>query len=147
MRKGGFIVGGLVALGVYLSYRAWNIKESIRFFEYGINSLKVSLSNILQPEVLFNITVYNPNRTSVPVNEVFGVVKIKGNTISNFKNTEPININGQETKSIPIRARISAISLVATLFTKSAVNNVEIDGMVKTGFFDFPINKIIPIKS
>ncbi len=147
MRKGGWIVGGIVTLGLYLSYRTWNVKESVKFFQYGINGLKLNLSNILAPEVMFNVTVYNPNKTSVPISDVFGVVKIQNNIISNFKSTAGVNINGEETKSIPIRARISALSIISTVFSKTKIAEVVVEGMVKTPYFDFPINKTLQLKT
>lgn len=146
MHKGGFIITGLVLLGLWASYRVWNVKESIRYFQYGISGLKFNFNNILKPIVTFSVQVYNPNKTSIPINQCFGVIMYKDVQVSTFQTTDQININGQETITIPIRANVSALSVITSLLRKSTVTNLDITGMIKTSLFDFPISKSIPIK-
>jgi LEA14-like dessication related protein len=147
MHKNSIVVPGLVLAGLYVAYRAWNINQSIDYFQYGINNVRISISNIINPLITFNLTVFNPNKTSVPINEAFGVISYNGTQISTFRTLEKININGQETRSIPMEARVSAISVITAALRKSSTTNLQFTGMVKTSFFDFPISKLIPIKS
>lgn len=147
MKKGGLIVGGLIALGLWASYRVWNVKESIKYFQYGITGLKFNFSNILKPLVTFSVQVYNPNKTSVPINQCFGTITYQNQQLATFNTTDQINISGQETVIIPVTARVSALSVVTALLRKTTASDIFIQGMIKTSLFDFPIQKTIPLKS
>ena len=146
MKKSGFIFGGIFLLGLWASYRVWNVKESIRYFQYGITGLKFNFSNLLSPVVTFSIQVYNPNKTSVPVNQCFGTISYKNAQVAVFNTVGQININGQETVNIPVSAKVSALSVITSLLRKNMTSNLFVEGMIKTSLFDFPISKTIPLK-
>ncbi len=145
MNNKKILVGSGVAALVYLGYKAWNVKRSIGFFQYSISSVKVSLKNILQPQIIFGIQIYNPNKTGVPVNEFFGTIKYGNAILANFKNVGQINLSGNETKVVEVAARVSALSLLAQIVAGKNYKAVQIDGIIKTGFFDMPVTKNVSI--
>jgi LEA14-like dessication related protein len=147
MNNKKLLVGGGIALLAWLGYKSWNVKRSIDFFQYSISSIKVSLKNILQPQIIFGIQIYNPNKTGVPVNEFFGTVKYGNTLLANFKSTGQINLSGNETKVVDVTARVSALSLLAQIVAGKSYKAVQIDGMIKTGLFDMPISKTVNLSA
>ena len=147
MKKGGLIVGAIALIGLWARYRVWNVKESIKYFQYNLGGLKINFSNILQPLVMFDVQVYNPNKTSIPINQCFGTISYQNSQVATFNTTDKINISGQETIIIPVTAKVSALNVITALLRKSATSNLFIEGIIKTSLFDFPISKTIPLKS
>ncbi len=147
MQKGKWLGLGILAAAMFTGYRIWNTNESIKYFQYSLKGLSFNLKNILQPEIIITLSIYNPNRTSVPVNDLFGVLKLKGLILANFKNTEPLNISGQETKDVVLRTRLSVLSVASSILNKTSFTEMQIEGMIKTGLFDLPISKTFNYKS
>lgn len=137
------LIGAGVAVAAYLGYKAWNVKHSISFFQYSISSIKFSFKNILQPQILFGIQIYNPNKTGVPVNEFFGTIKYGNTLMASFNSAGPINLSGNETKVIDVVARVNALSLVAQILAGKSYPTVQVDGMIKTSLFDMPLSKTV----
>jgi LEA14-like dessication related protein len=136
-----------IAAVVYAAYRTANIKKSIEFFQYSLSGLKVRFNKVLQPEIIFSIQVYNPNLTSVPVNDFFGVIKKADQVLASFKNISPINLGGKETQVIEVSAKVNLISLVLKIIAGGKLDTVTVDAILKTGFFDMPIKKEISLSS
>lgn len=145
MKNKTLLIGAGVAAAVYLGYKAVNVKNSVAFFQYSISSIKVSLKNILQPQIIFGVQVYNPNKTGVPVNEFFGTIKYGNTLLASFNNSSPINLSGNETKVIDVTARVNALALLAQIIAGKAATTLKIDGMLKTGLFDMPVSKTVSL--
>lgn len=140
------IGAGAAGLG-YLLYKSWNVKKSVDFFQYSISSLKVSFRNILQPELIFGIQVYNPNKTGVPISEFFGTINYGSVLLANFRSTGPIVLAGSESKVIDVATRVSVMNVLAQIFAGTSQPNVVVNGMLKTPFFDLPIKKTVSMSS
>ncbi|MFZ4056971.1 MAG: LEA type 2 family protein [Ferruginibacter sp.] len=143
--KGKLLVGLGLGLVGYVTYRSWQLNNTIKFLQYSISGLKFRINNILQPEIIFSISVYNPNRTSIPVNDFLGQITAGNNVLASFKAAKPINIAGEETQTIQVSARVSAIQLVRQIFNKQKLESIQIDGIIKTGFFDLPVKRTVSI--
>jgi LEA14-like dessication related protein len=124
---------------VWAGYRAWNMNESIKFFQYSFSGVKFSM-NGLSPVATITLNVYNPNRTGVPINDVFGVIKAPdGGILANFKNVSPIQLAGNETATIQLRCTINALAVVLKIIRGTKTPHVNIEAMLKTGVFDMPL--------
>ena len=131
---------------MFAAYKSWNIKESIKYLQYDISGLKIRLKNLLQPEIVFAITVYNPNKTAVPVQSFFGnIINGNGMLLGSFRSESQINLAGKESQTVDVSARVSALSVVMQIIQKKKIENVKMQGMLKTGFFDMPFQKIVSL--
>ncbi len=135
---------GLAAL-VFATYKSWNLNQSIKYFQYSLSGLKFRLKNILQPELIFSIDVFNPNQVSVPVQAFFGTIKNGGSVVANFNTNSAVNIDGQRSANIEVAARINALGVIWNLIQKKQINSLQIDGMIKTGLFDMPFQKTVAV--
>ena len=130
-----------IAAVMYAAYRVANLKKSVEFFQYSLSGLKFRISKSLQPEIIFSIQVYNPNQTSIPVNDFFGVIKQGDKVLANFKNLSAISLGSNETQTIDISAKINVVSVVMQIIRGQKINSLTVDAMLKTGFFDMPVKK------
>jgi LEA14-like dessication related protein len=136
----------IAAVAAFAAYRMWNKKESIKFLQYQIAGLRFRAPNIFSPEITFSINVYNPNKTVIPVNSFFGTIKQSGTIVANFENTSPINLQGNTSQVIDIKANVKAISLVLAIIRNQInLKAVQIDGMIKTGYFDVHVNTTVNV--
>lgn len=142
----GKLLLGLGALA-FISYRVWNAKESIKFFQYSFSGVKFGMQGI-SPVVTLSVKVYNPNRTGIPVNEVFGVIKAPdGGILANFKNVNAIQLAGNESAVIDLRSEVNALGIIIRLIQgKLQLPFVRIEAMLKTGLFDMPLNNQVSLK-
>ncbi len=123
----------------WLGYRAWNLNESIKFFQYSFSGVKFAFSGA-SPIITIGLNVYNPNLTGVPINDVFGVIKAPdGSVLANFKNVSPIQLAGNETATIQLRCTVNALSVVLKILRGTKIPHVNIEAMLKTGLFDMPL--------
>jgi hypothetical protein len=90
------------------------------------------------PILLIKLNIYNPNRSSVPVNGILGKIYFKGQPLVNFVNEDRLVINGAQTGQVTIRARLSLFSTAVALFQKDPFKKIEIDGLIKTSVTDIP---------
>lgn len=147
MNKKKVLVGaGLLAI-IYATYRSFNLSKSIEYFQYSITGLKFKISNILKPEIIFAISIYNPNRVSVPVQSFFGTIKSGNTVLANFSSASPININGNQQSTIDVSARVNALTVLGNLIRGKKISSVVVDGMIKTGLFDLPILKTVSLSA
>jgi LEA14-like dessication related protein len=143
--KTGWLVGaGIVAL-VFAAYKSSGISKSLNYLQYQIAGLKFNFKNWLQPEIIFSISVTNPNDTGIPVEKFFGNVKNGSSIIANFNSTSPISLAGGETATIDVSAKVNALSVAMQLLNGSKVKSLTIEGLIKTGFFDQKFTKEVAI--
>jgi LEA14-like dessication related protein len=148
MKKGTkWLIGGGVLAAAYAVYKTMNIQKSIEFFQYSITGLKFKVSNILKPEVIFDISVYNPNKTAVPVTSFFGTIKSGATILANFNNVSAITVGGNQQSTISVSAKINALTVILKLISGSKITSVIVDGMLKTSLFDLPITKTVTLSS
>jgi len=134
-----------LAAAAFVVYKMWNTKESLKFFQYSISGVKFRM-NGFTPEIIFAVDVYNPNKTSIPVQAFFGNIKQGTNVIATFNNTNPITIGENTTQTISITAKVKAFSLVMAIINKQVnLHKVDLEAMVKTGFFAMPIKTTIDV--
>ena len=141
-----FLGAGVLAI-IYAAFKASSISRSISFFQYSITGLKFRVSNVLKPEIIFAVGIYNPNRVSVPVTSFFGTIKNGTTILASFSNDTPVVINGQQQSTIQVAARVNALTVVASLISKKKISSVFIDGVMKTGFFDLPIQQTVSLST
>lgn len=132
-----FIAGGGILL--WLVSRAKSIKETVQFLEYTPGKIKLKFEGLV-PVLTIRLDIYNPNRTSVPMNGVIGQLYFKGRPVASFVNKEPVNINGNETSSVDMKVKLSLFNTAVALFTKEPKKEVVVDGLIKTAITDIPFN-------
>lgn len=130
-----FLFGGIA----YLAYRVWNTQASVKMFQYAFEGVRFTLEGLV-PIVYIKLNIYNPNRTTVPVQTVVGNVFYKGNRIASFTNTAQLAINGQENRTIELKVRLSLANVLITVLNKNPAKEVEVSGLIRTGFFDLPFS-------
>lgn len=145
--KNKVLLGGLVAYAGILFLKYKQAPITLKFFQYSLKGLKFKLSKTLVPEVIVSIEIFNPNRGAVPVTDFFGTISSKGVVLANFRNTEPVNINGSEQSTITVSAKISAAALVMKIINGSLTGVLDIDAVIKSNFFTMPIKKQFDLKT
>lgn len=146
MKKGWLLIGGAVAAVIYAASRSKAIQETVKYLQYDITGVKFKVSNILKPEVLLTFNIFNPNKTSVPVQDIIGQIKASGTTIASFSNVSPITINGEQNTSVQVSARISALSLVLKIIRGESLGVLTVDALLKTGSYSIPVVKTLALK-
>lgn len=130
------LIGG-GALALYLISRAKAIKETVKFLEYTPGDVSLKFEG-LTPIINIRLDIYNPNRTSVPVNGVLGRIFFKGKSVASFTNADKVIINGNESTSVNVKVRLSLFNAAVALLTKDPSRKLEIDGLIKTSVTDIP---------
>lgn len=141
------LIGGGIAAALLLANKTWAQKESLKYFQYSLSGVRFNLKNLISPEIIFSIRVFNPNSMTIPVNDVFGNIKHEGSNLASFRNTEEITLPGRTEKVINISSRINALSILTKIITKTKVGSVEVDGVINTPMFSMPINKLVTLSS
>jgi|CXWL01.1.fsa_nt_gi hypothetical protein len=127
-------VGGVI---IWLALKAKSIKETFRFLEYMPAGVSFKLEGFA-PVLFIKLKIYNPNKTAIPINGVLGQIFYKGNAIASFTNTGKVSINGNETTTVDMKARISLTNIAIAAFSKDTKKVIDVDGLIKTGFTDIP---------
>ena len=140
-------LGAGVAALVWATYKSWNLNQSIKYFQYSLSGLKFRFKNILQPELVFSINVFNPNQVSVPVKAFFGTIRNGSSIVANFNSEGEVNIDGQRSATIDVTARVNAFGVILNLIQRNKIESLQIDGMIKTGLFDMPFQKNVAVPS
>jgi LEA14-like dessication related protein len=145
MSSKNILWGGLAAAVVYAGYRVWNLNKSIEFFQYSIGWPKIK-PGIITTEITMPVTIYNPNKTGVPVNEFFGTLKnSSGVLLANFKSISPVKLGGNETSTVQVRSQVNTWASIVNLLKAGSLKEIQVDGIIKTGLFDMPVSKKITI--
>ncbi len=132
---------------LYAAFHAASVKRTIKFFQYNISGIKFNLANLLKPEIIFSVEVFNPNRTSIPVTSFFGVIKHQDTILANFKNNVPVNIAGNETEYVAVSAKVNAITVLLSLIRGKKIKVLTVQGVMKTPMFDLPIANTIDLST
>lgn len=148
MKKGWLLLGGGLAAMIYAGYKGATQQETLKFFSYSISGIKVKLTNLLSPQIIFAVKVFNPNRTAIPITDFFGNINTNNGTrLATFTNTEAVNLTGQTESTINISARVSALTIIAQLITGGKISSVVVDGIIKTPVFQMPVQKTVTLSS
>lgn len=131
--KGALLIGGGVLGLLYLASRAKAIKETVQYLEYTPEGIDLHFEGLV-PVITVKLNIYNPNRTSVPVDGILGQIRYNGNMVASFTNTERINLNGNESTTVPVKVRLSLFNAAVTLFTKDSNKKLSIDGLIKCSY-------------
>lgn len=123
---------------VYLATRAKAIKETVEFLEYTPRGIELKFEGLV-PVLYIKLDIYNPNRSSVPVNGFVGRVFYKGSPVANITHTDRININGNMNSSLTLKVRLSLYNAVVSLLAKDPNKAISIDGLIKTPITDLPV--------
>lgn len=122
---------------LYLVSRAKSITETVRFLEYTPGAVDLKFEGLV-PVLNLRLDIYNPNRTSVPINGIIGQINFKGKPVASFVNTDKVNITANMKSSINLKVRLSLFNTAVALFTKEANKIIDIDGLIKTSITDIP---------
>jgi len=138
--KGGLIIGGGILIALLLARRAKSIKDTVKMLDYMPRGIDLKFEG-LTPVLTLKIDVYNPNRTSVPVDGVVGKISYNGGTLATFSTNEKFSIDGTEAITIPVKVRLSLFNAIVTAFDNDHSKTVRIDGLVKCNYLaDLPIS-------
>ena len=135
--KGKFLLlagGGLL---LYLVSKAKAIKETVQYLEWIPSAIGIKFEG-LTPVITVGMKIYNPNKTSVPVNGILGKIFYKGNPVASFTNSSPLTIDGNQTTSVSMNVRLSLFNAAVMLFTKDPSRKLEVEGLIKTSLTDMP---------
>lgn len=135
-----------IAAFVFAAYRTINFKASVAFFQYSLGGLKFRMKG-LTPEIIFNIQVYNPNQTSIPITSFFGVIKKGEQILANFENLNPVTIGEKATSSIDVSCRIKLLSVILNIVRGQSLGLLTVEGMLKTTLFEMPVKKDVSLSS
>lgn len=131
------LAGGGILL--WLVARAKAIKETVSFLEYTPGKIQLKFEGLV-PVLSIRLDIYNPNKTSVPMNGILGQLYFKGRPVASFVNNSAVNINGNETSPVDMKVRLSLFNTVVALFTKEPKKEILVDGLIKTSVTDIPFN-------
>ena len=138
---------GIGAL-IFAAYRASALKSGVEYFQYSLSGLKFKISNLLQPEIIFSLQVYNPNTVKIPMNDFFGVIKNDaGQTLANFQNVTPVEIEARATSTVAVSCKVSALSVIMQIIQGKKIASLMVDGILKTSMFNMPIQKTVSLSA
>ena len=129
-----------IAAVLLAAYQAFNIKRSFAFFQYNLSGLKLKIKGIT-PEIIFSIQIYNPNQTSIPITDFFGVIKKGDQILANFRNINAVTIGSREYTTIDVSTKVSLLSVALQVIRGVNLGTLTVDAMIKTAMFDMPIKK------
>lgn len=112
----------------------------------GIDNVEAKGLGLNQPNILFHLSYFNPNRFGVHLKDAEGDAWIEDNFLGHFKMDSSIKITGHSDFSVPVHLVVdmkNAMKNAATLLFKPEVN-LKIDGKAKIGkggiFIPYPIH-------
>jgi len=132
-------VAAVIAAGLIIKNLAGK-KKSLEYLDFSLSSVKANFSSIFSPVLTIVANISNPNAAPVPIKGIFGKAVYGSTPIATFQNNTPVDIGGRTSSQVTITAKLSSLSLVASILNiiknPNAKKEVTVNGMLQTGLFE-----------
>jgi LEA14-like dessication related protein len=141
-----FLLFGVLSAVAYAAYKSSQVKENLKYLHYDINRLRFNLKNILKPEIIIAVELFNPNSITIPVTDFFGQIKAGSDVLAHFKNLQAVNVPPRSSTQFEVSTKVSALGLLYKIIKGQSFATIDITGQMQTALYSLPLQKSINIK-